>query len=178
MKNPPPGRADMTALEEENRRLSAQLVHAESAHAELIVIHLAYRRLSEAAAGPAALAVLIDLVATVLGCERFEVFRCADGHLTERLDGIGSWADEEWQRLDSAPLVREALDAGRVRTQEPWVGATSDREPVACVPLSGGGAVTGMLVLYTLLPQKYEWTSSDAALFDVLSTLGGKVLPS
>jgi hypothetical protein len=114
------------------------------------------------------LAAIQDVVINLIGSEEFAVAEVdADGSLTPLLVfGV----DED--RVPPAAAALAVIDA--IRTGE---ARLAEGVPVlAAIPMSTGGRIGAMVLVYGLLPQKGGWAPFDDDLFSLLRLHGGAAL--
>lgn len=164
---------EMAAVVRENQRLSREYTELERHSAHLARLHVAGLQLHASPRREAVLAAIRDVVATLIGSEEIAVY--ALSRPDEQLVPIAAFG-LEGTSLESVPvgsgvIGRAALTGVRYLGEagaDPDAG--SDESGVsACIPLAVEGAVTGVIVLFRLLPHKLGFDESDHELLDHLS---------
>lgn len=163
-------RARLEAAERRAERLAAELERLEAEHgmiqqenAHLTSLFVATARLHESERHQDVLRALEEILAMLVGTEEFGVYAVNAGRgelYPLHSAGLGDGAGRPL-RLDDGP-VGQAL-----RSAVPYYAPAGER-PVACVPLRWGERVSGVIVIYGLLPQKAELGPADRALLEVV----------
>jgi hypothetical protein len=164
----------MGRVEEENRRFSTRYVEVEQENSNLANLYVASYRLHGTVDREEVLAVVQEIAANLIGSEEMAVFEMsADGTALQLSASFG---------IDPTPYHRVPLEKGLIGRsastgdtyvageQPPPDGVDCEPELTACIPLKLGGAVTGLIALFKLLPQKAGIEALDRELFELLAT--------
>ena len=135
----------------ENRRYSEEYVLVEQQNSALANLYVAGVRLHSSLERSEILAVIIDIIEFLVGCEQVAVFAVEDGRL--RLTASKGLDEERWAEvaLGEGPIGRTAL------TGQPYLPITPDTDEhglTACVPVKFRESVAFVITLFRLLPQK------------------------
>jgi hypothetical protein len=132
-----------------NRDLSALLASASSQAGELLKVSVAFKRLSEATDGAAALWAIEDVTINVVGSEDFVLLACGEAPSMHPIAGMGPVFDEALQRRPTLAQLRQSGDI--------------------VVPIWFGGSVVGALVIRSLLEHRAPLTGADEQVLALLS---------
>jgi len=135
----------------ENRRFSEEYVLVEQQNSNLANLYVASARLHSTLDRHEVLAVIIDIIEFLVGCEQIGVFEAKDGKL--RLAASKGLDERRYAviPMGEGPIGRTAL------TGQPYLTAAgSDDEEglTACIPVKFRDAVHHVITLFRLLPQK------------------------
>ena len=167
-------RERLAELEAEQRRACDEFVEAEEHAGQLVQLFATLQQVHGAADREELLQVLQEVVINVIGSEELAVFEVAEGELRlARAFGVDP-APLRRIPLGQGPLGR-AAQAGRA-----WVAgrdeALDDDRLTACVPLTAGGAVVGLVAIWRLLGHKPILSPADQGVFDLLAPNAGQAL--
>lgn len=165
-------RRHLTEVEGENRHYSDRFVALEREAAKLSSLYVASYRLHETLDRQTVLKVIEEIVAAIIGSEELAIFEMNAERTALRLvTSIGV----EASRLRTVPLgegrIGRAARLGETYVAQPGTEAETaplDAGLTACVPLKLGGAVTGAIAIFRLLPQKSGYEAVDYELFELL----------
>ena len=146
-------------LRGENANLRDRFVEVESRYVSLTSRFVAICQMHGARDRGQVLERMHEVVANLVGCEEFAIFlTSAAGVLgLERAMGVEPDAMEA--------LLRDDSIAECVRSAQPRFGFDADdRHVTACLPIGCKGEVVGLLLLFSLLPQKQVLQPSDREL--------------
>lgn len=155
--------------------VSRRLVSADAESGQLLRLHVALTRLVESADRASAVAALEDVVINIVGSEDFAFYerdRASGAFLAAAAMGDTAAAHRELNV--EQPLVRDALESGRVRLA-PSAGRGTEC-PVACAPLMSGREITGVVVVFRLLPHKAGLGPRDVEVLELLRAHAATVL--
>jgi len=135
----------------ENRRYSEEYVMVEQQNSALANLYVAGVRLHSSLDRSEILAIIIDIIEFLVGCDQVGVFAVEDGRL--KLVASKGLDEERWAEiaLGDGPIGRTAL------TGQPYLPLAPDDEAdglTACVPVKFRESVAFVLTLFRLLPQK------------------------
>ena len=135
----------------ENRRYSEEYVLVEQQNSALANLYVAGVRLHSSLERSEILAVIIDIIEFLVGCEQVGVFAVEGGKL--RLAASKGLDEEKWAEvaLGDGPIGRTAL------TGQPYLPLAPDADETgltACVPVKFRESVAFVITLFRLLPQK------------------------
>ena len=160
----------------ENRRFAEEYVLVEQQNTALANLYVASVRLHSSLQREEILAIIIDIIEFLVGCEQVAVFEVSDGKLTlaasKGTDALG----RPEIALGEGPIGRTAL------TGQPYlpVAPGVDEEGLtACFPVRFKGAVAYVITLFRLLPQKSgRLEPIDHDLLNLLAAEAGTALAS
>lgn len=164
-------RLRLAEAEREVRALSAAQVALEEEKANLARLYVAASMLHATLDAGEVLDAVRDVVINLLGSEEFAVL--------EFDPGTAALAPLTWMGIDPDRLRELRVGVGPVgaalRTGEAYVRGADAREDgaahgevAACIPLRLAGSVYGVVVIYSLLPQKPGFVPLDGELFELL----------
>lgn len=135
----------------ENRRFSEEYVLVEQQNSNLANLYVASVRLHSTLNRTEVLAVIIDIIEFLVGCEQIAVFEAHDAKL--RLVASKGMDERRYAEvpLGEGPIGRTAL------TGQPFLPLTPGGEDdglTACIPVKFQGEVGHVITLFRLLPQK------------------------
>ncbi len=135
----------------ENRRFSEEYVLVEQQNSALANLYVAGVRLHSSLDRSEILAVIIDIIEFLVGCEQVAVFAVEGGRL--RLAASKGLDEDRWAEvvLGDGPIGRTAL------TGQPYLPLTPEDDEhglTACVPVKFQESVAFVITLFQLLPQK------------------------
>lgn len=162
----------------ENRRYAEEYVLVEQQNTALANLYVASVRLHSSLQREEILAVIIDIIEFLVGCEEAAVFEVKDGRLALAASK-GSEA-EAYARKDIAlgegPIGRTALTGQPYLPVAPGVDANG---LTACFPVKFRDSVAYVITLFRLLPQKSGRLSPiDHDLLNLLAAEAGTALAS
>jgi hypothetical protein len=120
-------------------------------------------RFSEVEDAEEALLALGEILGALLGCESYALFQFDKAGQELRIISSQGIADAELRSLSAAPRVWELLEANA--SADVFTGG----EGVAMIPVRVRDRVLGMLILYKLLPQRWQLEDED---HELLRTIG------
>lgn len=165
-------RARVAELEAAQQRTADELVEVEQQLTHFAVLFAALRQLHEAGSRGEALDAIQEIVVNLIGSEELAVLEAAPegGALRPvRTMGVepGRFAA---LRLGAGPLGEAILAGTALAAPDPRLVPLGAPPPTALVPLRGGGAVIGAIVVLGLLGHKEGLTSRDLEVLDLLQT--------
>jgi nitrate/nitrite-specific signal transduction histidine kinase len=165
----------LSAVEAESRKFSERFATVEQENSNLANLYVASYRLHSTVERAEVLDVLVEIVTYLIGSEEMAILEVDSGK--KALDLVSS------SGIDASPFRRIPLGQGVIGraalSSDPWVAvddADAERRPeeanvTACIPLSLNGAVTAVVVVFRLLPQKTNGIEAmDRELFSLLAT--------
>lgn len=164
----------LAELEAEHRRACDEFVEAEEQTGELVQLFATLQQIHGAGSREDVLQALQEVVVNVIGSEELAILERQGGELRlARAFGV-----------DPAPLRRVAVGEGVLgRVAESGdlflagaAPAEEDDRLSACVPLTAGGQVVGVVAIYRLLGHKPGLGPSDRAVLDLLTPHAGLAL--
>jgi GAF domain len=160
-------------LRAEQQHLLERYVGLEEQNSALTTLYVACQGLHNSLDRAQILLTAREIIANLIGCEEYVLFRVApDGWLT-REDSFGLDPEVYAKFPPAAGLIGQAVQTGKVcQVNEDGGTEASELEAnlTACIPLKRNGAVTGAIALFRLLPQKFEFQNLDHELFRLLET--------
>jgi len=164
----------LSELEAEHRRVCDEFVVAEEQAGQLVQLHAALQQIHGAADREALLQVVQEVIINVIGSEELAIFELQGGEL--RLARAFGVDPGPLQRvgLGQGPLGRAArggklLLAGR----DPELG---DDRLSACVPLTAGDRLVGLVAVFRLLGHKPILGPGDQEVLELLGPHAGQAL--
>jgi GAF domain-containing protein len=160
-------------IERENERLNAEQRILQQQSASLLNLYVAAYRLHGTLDRGEVLAALREIIANMVGSEKLGIFELDAGKLS-LICSMG--IDDEHYRnvpLASGPIGHAA------RTGEIYLGGKAragEESLTACVPMTIGKRVSGVIAIFELLGQKPALDSDDLELFNLLRTHAGMAL--
>jgi GAF domain-containing protein len=150
--------------------------------AHLAALYVILRHLHGTLVRADVVAVLLEIVAGMIGSERLAVFERDDDGAFRLIASMGVDADD-YREVHAArdPLGRLLASGTRYVAGQPHALADDLGMPIAAalpLHLHLHGRVTGGIVLFSLLPQKHGFDEVDHELFDLLTTHGAIALRS
>jgi transcriptional regulator with GAF, ATPase, and Fis domain len=160
----------------ENRRFSEEYVFVEQQNSNLANLYVASARLHSTIERGEILAVIMDIIEFLVGCEEIGVFEVDVEGEKLRLTASKGIDEDRWALV---PLGEGAI--GRtVLTGQPYTPLAPKTDPdglTICVPLKVQNQVTGAIALFGLLPQKSgKLESVDLDLLNLLAAQAGTAL--
>ncbi len=158
----------------ESRRFSEEYVFVEQQNSNLANLYVASARLHSTIERSEILAVIIDIIEFLVGCEEIAVFEEEGGKL--RLAASKGIDEARWATVPvgEGAIGRTAL-TGQPYTPLPQ--AEDEDGLTICVPLKVAGKVIGAIALFGLLPQKAgKLESVDFDLMNLLAAQAGTAL--
>jgi nitrate/nitrite-specific signal transduction histidine kinase len=158
----------------ENRRFSEEYVFVEQQNSNLANLYVASARLHSTLDRREILAVIIDIIEFLVGCEEIGVFEVEGEKL--RLSASKGVDEARWATvgMGEGAIGRTAL------TGQPYTPLDSGTDPdglTICTPLKVDGRVSGVIALFGLLPQKAgRLESIDFDLLNLLAAQAGTAL--
>ncbi|MCC6525363.1 MAG: GAF domain-containing protein [Polyangiaceae bacterium] len=171
----------LAETERDNQRFLERYLEVERESASLAHLYVASYQLHGATTLAAVRAAMREILANLVGCERFGVYELStDGSRLELVDGMGLEGGGETAPSPRTGVAAEVLRTGRlhVAARDAREGAPDARGDalVACVPLELGGRTTGVLALYELLPQKRGLEEVDREILELLGAQAARAL--
>ncbi|HYJ78774.1 MAG TPA: GAF domain-containing protein [Longimicrobiaceae bacterium] len=168
-------RRSLEAAEAAAGRLAAEHAVLDERCTVLTRLFVAASALQEAGDEPSALRALGEVMVNLAGAREFGVFEGEEGAELELVHSAGIDAQSH-ARLRPAGEAARALETGESwRADSPHPGFPGG-EPVACIPLRVGASVTGVIVVWSFLPQKLAFGAFDLELFALLVNRAGPAL--
>jgi len=168
----------LRAIEKENARLNGERLMLQQQSASLLNLYVAAYRLHGTLDRGEVLSALSEIIANMIGSEQLAIFQLDEerGELV-LISSMG---------IDVERYRRVELGSGAIghaaRTGEVYLGGTAtrggdeERAVTACVPLTVGKRIEGVIVIFELLGQKPALDSDDLELFNLLRTHAGMAL--
>jgi len=159
-------------------RCDGEVLRRQVAH--LAALYVILRQLHGTLARADVVALLLEIVAGMIGSEKLAVFERDDDGAFRLIASMGVDADD-YRDVHAArdPLGRLLASGTRYIAGQPHALADELEMPIAAaLPLHVHGRVTGGIVLFSLLPQKHGFDEVDHQLFDLLTTHGAIALRS
>jgi hypothetical protein len=164
----------LACVAKETSHLAERYLEVEEKNANLANLYVASYRLHRTLDRRDVLEALQEIVANLVGSEQLAVYSMdPEGTALEQVASFG--VSPEPPR--SIPLGQGLIGAAARDGQTRLFDATRDlgrlpheRDLTACVVLTIDGAVTGVLAIFRLLPQKAAFGALDHELFDLLAT--------
>ena len=161
----------MAEVVEEQQDLRVRYGRLEEQNATLAALYVACQSLHHSLKRSEVLLSVREIVANLIGCEEYALFMSAPDGLLRLVDSLGL----DPVKHDCSGSVMNHI-TNVLQTGEPfWAedhGLTGEigmpAELTACIPLRRDGAVTGVLALFRLLPQKFELHEMDRDLLRLL----------
>jgi len=165
----------LQSVQRENDRLHNEQVALQQQSASLLNLYVAAYRLNGTLDRKEVLSALEEIIANMIGSEQIGIFELDEelGELT-LISSVGIDAE----RYRSVPLDHGAIGHA-ARTGEIYLGGkatAADATVTACVPMTVGGRVGGVIAIFELLGQKSGLDSDDLELFNLLRTHAGMAL--
>lgn len=158
-------------VEEENQDFANRYVEIEQENNMLANLYIASFQLHSTLDFKEVLQIILEIVINLIGAEEFGVLLLDEK--TNRLEPVAS------EGLDVAELpsvdvgkgiIGDAVKTGENYFIESMEGYERDfHHPVVCIPLKIKEHVIGVIVIYSLLVQKDEFTNVDYELFTLLA---------
>jgi GAF domain-containing protein len=168
----------LRAIERENERLNTEQRILQQQSASLLNLYVAAYRLHGTLDRGEVLGALQEIIANMVGSEKLAIFELdAGGKKLSLISSMG--VDPERYRnvpLGTGPIGHAA------RTGEIYLGGRArdgdegERSLTACVPMTIGKRVSGVIAIFELLNQKPALDSDDLELFNLLRTHAGMAL--
>ncbi len=163
----------LAALELDRRTFLERYLEVEEENHNLANLYVASAQLHEALDLTRALATVVEVMANLVGAERFAVHLLDE--TTQRLEPVArhglAESELEAPRLGEGPLGR-AVEAGEVAFGE------AGSAPLVTIPLRSGERALGAIALYALLPHKRGVSRLDRELFALLGCHAGHAIRS
>ena len=163
------------AADEQNRKLSQDLLRAEQERQELINLYVASRRLQVSLDRADVLAGIQEIVINLIGSEELGVFEVSEDRQSLCLISAFGLESASWEPIPRGQgPIGEAAERG-----EPTMAGPRDASHLtAVIPLKVDGKLIGALAVFRLLPQKGALSANDRDLFELLATHGAVALLS
>ncbi|HET9553635.1 MAG TPA: GAF domain-containing protein [Anaeromyxobacteraceae bacterium] len=168
-------RAQLSELEQENRRLCDQFVETQEQVLELAQRFVALSRLNGARDRTEGLEVVQEVVINLIGSEELAVFAREEGALT-LLHTFGVSADRAGRLAGASGALARAAREGEPFVASGDAAAPGEEDLTACIPLRCGAQVVGVIAVFRLLGHKPGLSASDHAVFDLLADHAGAAL--
>lgn len=169
--------ARLDGVEQENRRFTQEYLAIEQQNSHLANVYVASYRLHGTVERSEFVDAVKEIIANLVGSEELAIFERENDGRTLSLVGFNG--------IDPEPLRRVAIGKGIIgrtaETGETHVGSGEDGRPeeaglTACIPLTMGGAVIGVIAVFRLLAHKAAFEAVDREIFDLLSSQAGIAL--
>ena len=168
----------LRSIERENERLSAEQRVLQQQSASLLNLYVAAYRLHGTLDRGEVLGALQEIIANMVGSEMLAIFELDEE--AGKLSLICSVGIDP-ERYRSVPLASGPIGHA-ARTGEIYLGGKastgdeSERALTACIPMTIGKKVSGVIAIFELLNQKPALDSDDLELFNLLRTHAGMAL--
>jgi len=154
-------------LEKENREFAERYVEADEQNQMLTNLYTATFQLHSSLDYNEVLRGVMEIIINLIGAERFAVMLLDDKSLVlKAVSAEGMELDEVLPVKAGDGVIGGAVASGEAYYSRPSKGA--DGGPLACLPLKTGAKAIGVIVIYTLLKQKEDFTPLDYELFSIL----------
>jgi hypothetical protein len=170
--------ARLAAIQKENERLCAEHAALQQQSASLLNLYVATYQLHGTLDRAEVVSTLKEIVANMIGSEHLGIFELEP--TGERLTLIAS------QGIDPLRYKTVEIDSGAIgaaaRTGEIYLGGKvrpgmgAEEPVVACVPMTVGAKIHGVIAIFELLGQKAGLDSDDLELFNLLKIHAGMAL--
>lgn len=168
----------LAAVQRENERLQNEQLALQQQSASLLNLYVAAYRLNGTLERKEVLGALEEIIANMIGSEQIAIYELDE----ERdclllISSIGIDAE----RYAEVPLASGAIGHA-ARTGEIYLGGKAtnaedgDLTVTACIPMTVGTEVGGVIAIFELLGQKQGLDSDDLELFNLLRTHAGMAL--
>jgi hypothetical protein len=159
-------RQQLSDIEVQSRSYAEQYTDIEQRNLNLANLYVASYQLHGTLDRQSVLDSIREIVVNLIGSEEMAVFELSEDERELELATSFGIDESEWHRLAlDTPIGRQAMRG------ETLTGGDAGARPItACVPLKLDGRVTGVIVLFSLLPHKPELQELDHELFDLLAT--------
>lgn len=157
----------VAAIEAEKLRFSEEYQRIERQNTNLANLYVTSYRLHSTLERGEVLSVILEILINLVGSEEVAIFEINEQQkMLELATSFGIDTDEH----DGLPLGSGVI-GGVAETGKTFIGdGSEDASVTACVPMKVDGKVTGVITVFSLLPQKSELESMDMELFELLST--------
>jgi nitrate/nitrite-specific signal transduction histidine kinase len=145
----------------ESERRFAEYAKLEMMNANLANLYVASYQLHSTLRRESVNAAIAEIIVNLIGSEEFAVYECDEDGRFRRIVSVGVDSDE--------PIAKHERVAESTASGETWVSAQHG-DLTACIPLKIDGAVTGIIVIRSLLAHKNGLDPLDFELFDLLGT--------
>lgn len=166
----------LTEVESENERVAAQFLDIEGQNTNLANLYVASHQLRSSVRRAEIMSAIKEIIINLVGCEDFAIFERAGGE--ERLELAGSF--DQSRPAMSSVRFGDGIIGTVAATGEAYIAADERSRfsgVTACIPMTVDGAVTGVITLFTLLPQKSNILGAlDHELFNLLAAQAGVAL--
>lgn len=160
-------------LRAEQQRLLERYVGLEEQNSALTTLYVACQSLHNSLDKAQILLTAREIIANLIGCEEYVLFRVAPDGWLIREDSFGLDPEVYAKFPPAAGLIGQAIQTGNFCPIHGAEGAEAtelEANLTACIPLKRDGTVTGVIALFRLLPQKFELQNLDHELFRLLET--------
>jgi nitrate/nitrite-specific signal transduction histidine kinase len=160
-------------LRTEQQHLLERYVGLEEQNSFLTTLYVAGQRLHSTLDRAEVLQTVREIIANLVGCEEYALFRLQPDGVLHRVDSFGVVPEAYETVLPGHGLIGRTVETGEVYLVGEGDGRAAtemDANLTACVPLKRNGAVTGAIALFRLLPQKLALLELDHELFRLLET--------
>jgi hypothetical protein len=160
-------------LKAEQQHLLERYVGMEEQNSTLTTLYVACQSLHNSLDRAQILLTAREIIANLIGCEEYVLFRVAPDGWLIREDSFGLDPEVYAKFPPAAGLIGQAVQTGKVCqiNEDGGTEATElEANLTACIPLKRHGIVTGAIALFRLLPQKFELQNLDRELFRLLET--------
>jgi len=168
-------RERLAEVEVEHRRVCDEFVEAEEQTSQLVQLFATLQQVHGADGREALLQALQEVIINVIGSEELAIYELEGGTLRlARAFGLTTPPPAQVP-LGEGALGRVAATGRRLVPGNEGV-TPADGPLTACLPLTAGRAVVGVIAVYRLLQHKVGLKPSDLAVFDLLSPNAGLAL--
>lgn len=153
--------AKLQEIRGESERRFVEYAKLEMVNANLANLYVASYQLHSTLRRESVNAAIAEIIVNLIGSEEFAVYERDENGKFRRIVSVGIDPDE--------PIARHERVAEATASGETWVSAQNG-DLTACIPLKIDGAVTGFVVIRSLLAHKTGLEPLDLELFDLLGT--------
>lgn len=167
----------LVAVEHEAHSFAERYQALEKQNSSLMNLYVASYRLHETLSRDEVLAVIQEVVVNLVGCEEHAIFEL-HGSVPVPLALMGITVSDMGALDPRSPYILRAIESGNpfIASIEGVEVTLAGRPLSAIIPIKLVGNVTGLIVLFRLLPQKGAIDVVDQELFDLLATHAGIAL--
>lgn len=164
-------RLRLDEIEELRRSAADDLVALQEQIAQMVGLHVALRRLHEAADRAGVIEAIREIVVNVVGSEDFALLAPGRGGALQILAELGG---QRPARIPDGGPLTSAMERGALLSGA--AAAAIMPGALACVPLRARGRPAGLLLVFGLLPQKPALGPADLEVFELLQVHGALAL--
>ena len=164
---------EVATLKAEQQAFLERYVALEEQNSTLTTLYVASQRLQSSLDRSEVLATVREIIANLIGCEQYILFRLEPNGWLRTVDSMGVGPELCERLAPGTGLIGRAVNAGTLYLRGEGDGRNATGAEVnltACIPLKRNGKVTGAVALFRLLPQKFELQELDSELFRLLET--------